>query len=69
MLFGGMHALKDVEQHEIFAENSANVLVFIIRSWLHETTVSCCSSIVPPFNLASVMIPAHDNRPNFYTQF
>ena len=37
MLDGGMHALKDVVQHEIFAENSANVLIFIIRSWLRET--------------------------------
>ena len=31
MLHGGMHTLKDIVQHEIFAENSANVPIFIIR--------------------------------------
>ena len=37
MLHDGMHALKDVVQHEIFAENIANVLIFNIKSWLRET--------------------------------
>ena len=37
MFHGGMHALKDVVQPKIFAENSVNVPIFSIRSWLCET--------------------------------
>ena len=53
---------------QIFAENSANVPIFSIRFWLHWTNnrfLLLYQSLHS--NLASVMIPAHDDGPNLYT--
>ena len=47
MRHGGMHALKDIVQHEIFTENCANVPIFSIRLRLRKINYSFCCSTGP----------------------